>query len=123
MREQQTNTGLLDDAQEGEVEVEVEDEQVDAQQGIENHNDEEQESMVRRSQRIKKLPTVVQHEQEVEDKQVDAQQGVDNQNDEEEDELRRSKRIKRLAAVVQTPYTIPRSVKELVYVRKNSRAR
>ena len=59
--------------------------------------------------------------QEVEDEQVDAQQGTDNQNDEEEDVIRRSKRIKKLVAVVQTPYTIPRLVKDMVYVRKNSR--
>ena len=64
---------------------------------------------------------MVQQEQEVEDEQVDAQQGADNQNDEEKDVVRRSKRIKKLTSVVQTPYTVPTVVKNMVYVRKNSR--
>ena len=57
----------------------------------------------------------------VEDEQVDAQQGADNQNEKEEGVIRRSKRLKKLATVVQTPYTVPRSVKDIVYVRKNIR--
>ena len=63
----------------------------------------------------------VDDDQQVEDEQVDAQQGADNQNDEEEGMIRRSQRLKKLAAVIQTPYTVPRLVKDLVYVRKNSR--
>ena len=77
--------------------------------------------MITRSKRLKKLATVVQHEQQVGDEKVDAHQGADNQNDEEEGVIRRSQRLKKLAAVVQTPYTVPRLVKDLVYVRKNSR--
>ncbi|KAI9152965.1 hypothetical protein LWI28_003707 [Acer negundo] len=58
-------------------EVEVEEDQVDAQQGTSNQNDEE-ENMIRCSKRPKKLATVVQHEQQVGDEQVDAHQGFDN---------------------------------------------
>ncbi|KAI9191827.1 hypothetical protein LWI28_014077 [Acer negundo] len=79
-------------------------------------------SRLRMSRRLKMSRLM--RSKQVGDDQVDAQQDVDNQNDEEEGVIRHSqriKRIKKLAAVVQTPYTVPRLVKDMVYVRKNSR--
>ena len=95
-------------------------EETGEQQVDDDQHVEDEDNMITRSKRLKKLATVIQHEQQVGDEKIDAHQGADNQNDEEEDVVRHSKRIKKLASVVQIPYTIPRLVKDMVYVRKNS---
>ena len=96
-------------------------EETGEQQVDDDQQVEDEDNMITHSKRLKKLATVVQHEQQVGDEQVDAQQGTNNQNDEDESVIRCSQRLKKLAAVVQTPYIVPRLVKDLVYVRKNSR--